>query len=111
MKNIMLIFLLSISMLDVAGQYKKAYKTYEEGVAAFESKDFILADSLFRESLKISPSDQICMKIATLYLQGNDTRKYCEYVLKYLNYNDTASYVLFVRYCSKSEYGWNHIRP
>lgn len=101
--KIIFVFLLVPLSLICNGQKSKADKLYEKGITAFNNKDYITADSLFKQSADLQPDGDVYFNLAVVKNKLGDTCSSCEYLKIASTYGDYKAYELFQKGCFRKD--------
>lgn len=102
MKTFLLIIII-VSSLICEAQNKKAEKLYNEGLTAFNAKQYIKADSLFMLSAKLDSTRDVFYNLGIVKWNLGDTCSSCMYLRKSSRMGDKKAQEKNSRYCFKED--------
>ncbi|KAF5034860.1 hypothetical protein DSECCO2_591660 [anaerobic digester metagenome] len=102
MKKWLVVIVLLLPFL-ATGQYKKAEKLFDKGVAAYKEKDYKAADSLFTLAVAIRPGYDVYYNLGLTKWQLGDTCLACSAWDKSRNKGYKEAYDLFKNHCIKTD--------
>lgn len=106
MKRVFFVILILTSLSSFAQRKRRVTDPdvlHKLGVKAYESKDFLLADSLFTLSLEIDPDANTYFSLAVTKHKLGDTCGYCYNMLNAFNYGDKEAVKFYFLNCYTSK--------